>query len=201
MLQEGSLGDLAPQQSEVLPVLIQKADQMNRLVEQMLEASRLEEGRLELSIEPADLRELVRAAIDEVRPLADEAHPFNLAVPGDEVTVAVDRQRVTSIVTNLLSNAIKYSPRGGEVSCAIARDGQALVSVSDRGVGIAPEDMNSLFTRFGRVQTPETRNVPGTGLGLYLSRELARLHGGELTVSSKPGQGSTFTLRLPLAQS
>ena len=200
MLAEGSLGELPDTTNEVLPVLLSKADQMNRLVEQMLEASRLEEGRLELAIESADLRDLVQSAIEESRPLADPKHPVKLAAPADAVPVEVDRQRITTIVTNLISNAIKYSPAGGEVECAVSVDNHATVSVRDRGVGIAPDDVRHLFTRFGRIANPETRGVPGTGLGLYLSRELARLHGGELTVNSQPGEGSTFTLRLPLAR-
>jgi signal transduction histidine kinase len=179
-------------------VLVDKADQMNRLVEQMLEASRLEEGRLELKLEETDLREIVSAAIEETRPLADAAHPVKLETPPDTVPVRIDRQRVQSIVSNLISNALKYSPRGGKIDLCVSRDGRARVEVRDQGVGISIQDLPQLFTRFGRITTPETRNVPGTGLGLYLSRELARLHGGDLTVESQPGAGSTFTLDLPL---
>jgi signal transduction histidine kinase len=103
------------------------------------------------------------------------------------------------IVTNLLHNAIKYSPRGGEVrvSCAV-QDGTACVAVSDEGMGIAEADQARLFTRFGRIATEETRSIPGTGLGLYLARDLARRHDGGIGVSSQPGRGSTFTLTLPL---
>lgn len=201
MLGEGTLGPLTGEVRQIVPVLIEKADQMNRLVEQMLEASRLEEGRLELKLEAADLRELVKAAIEETRPFTDTSHAVKFDEPRESVVVRVDRQRVTSIVTNLISNAIKYSPQGGKVDLSISRDGTARVAVRDEGVGIATDDLSQLFTRFGRITTPETRNVPGTGLGLYLSRELARLHGGDLTVKSEPGAGSTFTLDLPLEAS
>lgn len=198
MLREGTMGPLPTELDQIMPVLVEKADQMNRLVEQMLEASRLEEGRLELRLEAADLRELVREAIEETRPLTDAAHAVRLETPPVSVPVRVDRQRVTSIVTNLISNAIKYSPQGGQVDLCVFRDGRARVEVRDVGVGISTQDLAQLFTRFGRITTPETRNVPGTGLGLYLSRELARLHGGDLTVQSEAGAGSTFTLDLPL---
>jgi signal transduction histidine kinase len=199
MVKEGSFGPVPGELGDVVPVLLDKADQMNRLVEQMLEASRLEEGRLELKLETADLRELVRAAIEETRPLRTPIHQVQLDAPPSEVPVRVDRQRVTTIVSNLISNAIKYSPSGGEVRLLVdGGQAAALVAVRDEGVGIDPHDRERVFTRFGRITTAETRNVPGTGLGLYLSRELARLHGGDLTFQSQPGSGSTFTLELPL---
>jgi len=203
MVKEGSFGALPPDLSEVIPVLLDKADQMNRLVEQMLEASRLEEGRLELKLEMSDLRELVRAAMEESRPLSTPIHKLQMQAPPGEIPVRVDRQRVTTIVSNLISNAIKYSPKGGEVRLLVdgGGGGSALVAVRDEGVGIDPSDNERVFTRFGRITTSETRNVPGTGLGLYLSRELARLHGGDLTFQSEPGAGSTFTLMLPLEAS
>lgn len=198
MLKEGSFGEVSGELGQVVPVLLDKADQMNRLVEQMLEASRLEEGRLELKLETADLRELVRAAIEETRPLSTPIHKLELETPPREIPVRVDRQRVTTIVSNLISNAIKYSPHGGEVRLLVDGGDAAVVAVHDQGVGIDPGDSERVFTRFGRITTSETRNVPGTGLGLYLSRELARLHGGDLTFQSEPGAGSTFTLKLPL---
>jgi signal transduction histidine kinase len=112
--------------------------------------------------------------------------------------VAVDLERIQTILTNLLDNAIKYSPEGGEVRIVVGGDGDsAEVAVVDHGVGIADHDLPTLFTRFGRVMNPVVAHVPGTGLGLYLSRELARLHGGDIVASAVPGKGSTFTLRLP----
>jgi signal transduction histidine kinase len=105
------------------------------------------------------------------------------------------------VVANLVHNALKYSPAGGEVrvSASRAADGRAEVAVADEGVGIAAEDLDRLFTRFGRIVTPETAGIPGTGLGLYLARDLARRHGGDVGVTSEPGRGSTFTLALPAA--
>jgi signal transduction histidine kinase len=182
----------------VLPQLIARADEMNGLVEQMIEAARLEEGRLELKPEHADLREIAARALELVRPLADDAHPLVIDAPKDEVPVVVDSERIATIVSNLLTNAIKYSPDGGEVRCSVVRENSvAKVEVRDAGVGIASKDMPRLFTRFGRISNRATNHVPGTGLGLYLSRELARMHGGDLTVESVPGKGSTFTLAVP----
>jgi signal transduction histidine kinase len=198
MAESGSLGRLSPELTQVLPLLISRADEMNALVEQMIEAARLEEGRLELHPEQADLREIAQRALELVRPLADLNHPLVIEAPAEQVNVLVDPNRVATIVSNLLTNAIKYSPAGGEVRCSVFRESRmAKVRVSDRGVGIASRDLPRLFTRFGRINNKATNHVPGTGLGLYLSRELARMHGGDLTVESVPGEGSIFTLAVP----
>jgi signal transduction histidine kinase len=199
MLERGNLGQLSKQARAVLPALAAKAEEMNLLVEQMLEAARLEEGRLELDPQPADLRELARQAVDLMSPLAAHGHRLVLDSPAEAVPVVVDRSRIGTILNNLLDNAMKYSPAGGEVHCRVSRDMEVgKVEVTDKGVGIASSDLPHLFTRFGRVVTSETSHIPGTGLGLYLSRELARLHGGDITVQSKPGSGSTFVLAVPL---
>jgi signal transduction histidine kinase len=198
MAESGSLGKLSSELQQVLPLLISRADEMNALVEQMIEAARLEEGRLELHPEQTDLREIAKRALEQVRPLADSKHQLVIDSPEEQVNVVVDPERVATIVSNLLSNAIKYSPAGGEVRCSVYRESRmAKVRVSDRGVGIASRDMPRLFTRFGRINNKATNHIPGTGLGLYLSRELARMHGGDLTVESVPGKGSTFTLMVP----
>ena len=106
-----------------------------------------------------------------------------------------------TVLANLLSNAIKYSPGGGQVTCRVAREKYVgTITVSDKGVGIPPDRFDRLFTRFGRIVTPETSHIPGTGLGLYLSRELARLHGGDITATSVLGKGSSFVLAVPLLE-
>jgi len=116
------------------------------------------------------------------------------------VTVEVDRGRLLTILTNLIENAIKYSPAGGPVKVGIGvRDGMAEVTVRDKGLGIAAADLPRLFSRFGRIVTADNSNIPGTGLGLYFARELARMQGGEITVRSQEGAGSAFTISLPLA--
>lgn len=199
MLDRGSLGEIPAEARQALPVLMAKADEMNSLVEQMIEAARLEEGKLELVKHRTDLREVARRAVEMATPFATPAHPLVLESPDVEVSVLVDPERIGTVIGNLLSNAIKYSPDGGEVVCrvTIERD-VAKITVRDNGLGIPPDRINRLFTRFGRIVTPETSHIPGTGLGLYLSRELARLHGGDLTATSIQGRGSTFVLAVPL---
>jgi signal transduction histidine kinase len=199
MLNSGSLGPVSKALQRVLPALQIKADEMNSLIEQMIEAARLEEGRLELHPVDIDVTELAQKAVDLITPLSDPTHAIRFETPPHEVRATVDPERVSTILGNLLSNAIKYSPGGGEVRCAVIREGaMAVVEVTDQGVGIAPEEMDTLFTRFGRIANKETRHIGGTGLGLYLSRQLARMHGGDVTVHSTPGKGSTFRLAVPL---
>lgn len=199
MLEGGLLGDLNERGHKAMPVISAKVMEMNALIEQMIEAARLEDGALMLRPAEADLRDIVGDAVESLRPLVDNRHEISLRSPERPVHVRVDAERIKTIVSNLISNAIKYSPSGGTVDCELsARGGIVRVAVKDSGVGIAKEDLPILFTRFGRVSTPQTNHLPGTGLGLYLGRQLARLHGGEITVESAPGKGSTFTLHLPL---
>jgi signal transduction histidine kinase len=169
----------------------------NRIIDQVLDAARLEDGRLELSCYSIDLRDVVREAVDQARVRITRRHSLDSVIPDEVVMIEGDHNRLVTVVSNLLGNAVKYSPDGGEVHCALAvADGSAMVAVTDEGVGIDPVDVPRLFTRFARVGI--NHNIPGAGLGLYLSRELARLHGGEITVSSIVGAGSCFSLRLPM---
>jgi len=169
----------------------------NRIIDQVLDAARLEDGRLELSRQSIDLRDVVREAVDQARVRMTRRHSLRSLIPDDAIVIEGDHNRLLTVLSNLLGNAVKYSPDGGEVRCALAvADGSATVAVTDEGVGIDPVDVPRLFTRFARVGV--NHSIPGAGLGLYLSRELARLHGGEITVSSTVGAGSCFSLRLPL---
>jgi len=198
MFEAGSLGELSPKAASVLPLLISKSDEIIWLLEQMLEAARLEEGRLELNKKRGDVVEITGRAIDGVKMLL-RGHDLNVDEPAEPVEADVDPDRFQMVVRNLLSNAAKYSHAGSGITVRIRRDdGMATVAVIDRGVGISPEDQVNLFTRFGRAQS--TQHVPGAGLGLWLSREIARMHDGDLTVQSDVGTGSTFILAVPLRQ-
>jgi signal transduction histidine kinase len=200
MLEDGTLGKLPEPAAAVIPVLTAKVNGMSRLVDDMLDTARLEDSRLQLSRSTVDLAVLLRDAIASVRQTLPTSHRLSLEVPNEPVKANVDSERVTMILANLIDNAIKYSPEGGEVlvklSCSRQR---ALVEVSDEGLGIAPGDRELLFTRFGRVVTAANRDISGTGLGLYLSRQLALLHGGDIRMRPNNGHGSTFVLELPLA--
>jgi signal transduction histidine kinase len=195
MLESGALGAISPKAEAVLPLLISKSDEVNWMIEQMIEASRLEEGRLALKRRPSDIVELTTDAIDGVRMLVSD-HDLKVDVPEHEIVADVDPDRFQIIVRNLLSNAAKYSPAGTAIRVDVKRDDdRASVSVADQGVGISQADQERLFTRFSRIES--SAHVQGTGLGLWLSREIARMNGGDLTVSSEKDQGSTFTLTVP----
>jgi len=199
MLETGMLGPLNDQGRKAADVMAAKVLEMNDLIEEMIEAARLEEGGVTLRALECDLRDIARAAADGVAPLVDSAHRLELDLPDRRVRVNVDPDRTRTIIANLLSNALKYSPDGGTVTCQVRlRAGVAKVAVTDEGLGIAREHMPALFTRFGRVVTPQTEHLKGTGLGLFLARQLARLQGGDITVASVEGEGSTFTLQLPV---
>jgi signal transduction histidine kinase len=198
MFEAGALGELSPAATSVIPLLISKSDEINWMLEQMLEAARLEEGRLELNKKRGDVVEITDRAIDGVKMLL-RGHDLKVDEPAEPVEADLDPDRFQMVVRNLLSNAAKYSPAGSDITIRIrCNDGMATVEVIDKGVGISPEDQANLFTRFGRMQS--TQHVQGTGLGLWLSKEIARMHGGDLTVQSDVGSGSTFVLAVPLRQ-
>jgi signal transduction histidine kinase len=198
MLEAGSLGELSTQSQSVIRLLVAKSDEVNWMVEQMVEAARLEEGRLALKKLPADLVALTDLAIEGVSQLLS-THLLSVDKPARAVEAEVDPDRFLIVVRNLLSNAAKYSPRGGRIKVSVSGNGVGRVAVTDEGIGIAEEDQARLFSRFVRIETKATERVAGTGLGLWLSREIARMHDGDLTVESALGRGSTFTLEVPLS--
>src|SRR5947209_2665528 len=198
MLDAGALGELSPKAQSILPLLISKSDEVNWMVEQMIEASRLEERRLVLKRHRADIVELTDSAIDGMRLLLS-GHDVRVDTPAQALDAEVDPDRFQIVVRNLLTNAAKYSATGTEIGVAVRRNGKkAYVTVADQGVGISKEDQKHLFTRFGRLGSDA--HVQGNGLGLWLSREIARMHDGDLTVESDAGAGSTFTFSVPLSK-
>src|SRR5260370_8928518 len=155
------------------------------MLEQMLEASRLEEGRLELNKKRYDLVEITHRAIDGVKMLL-RGHDLKVDEPAQPLEAEVDRDRFQMVIRNLLSNAAKYSPAGTQITVRIQREnGKAIVAVIDDVVGISPKDQANLFTRFGSIQTP--KHVQGTCLGLWLSQEIPRMHDNGLLVQSSLG--------------
>lgn len=201
LLEDGAFGDVPDAFMRTLPVLNARIAEMEGLINAMLETSRLEDDRVELERSHVDVRELADEALRRCEVFAHPGQLLSLRCCDTPAQVYVDRNRMIVAIANLINNAIKYSVRHTDVHCVVRYDGgYAHVSVSDEGVGITPEDQTQLFTRFARIRNdPALAGIPGTGLGLYLSREFARMHGGDITVESRPGLGSTFTLTLPLA--
>lgn len=198
MAREGDFGRLDPVFTRVLGLVTGKIDELARLVDQMLETARLEDQRLALSLEDVDLRGVVERALCALGTLVTESHRVDLRLGAEPIPVRGDPERLATVVANLVDNARKYSPAGTAIRVVCRTEaGQAAVDIVDHGHGISEADQELLFTRFGRIVTRHNSHVPGTGLGLWLSREIARLHGGDITVASRAGEGSSFTLRLP----
>ncbi len=200
LFEEGDLGEVNERGKAALSVLTAQGRELNRLIGEMLEVARMEEGALALDLENLDFREIVADVVKTVRMTATAGHTLSLVMPDQAVPVKADRKRVSMVLHKLLDNAIKYSPEGGEVACdLLSVPGWAELTVRDHGLGIEPEQLDQLFRRFGRIVTDDTADIRGSGLGLYLARETTRLHGGDITVASERGRGSTFTMRIPLA--
>jgi PAS domain S-box-containing protein len=199
LLDAGVAGDLNDAQREQLSRIRIGSKHLLRLIEEVLLFSRLEAGREEVHREALDLGGLAREAAALVEPLAREKGlDFRVDVPAQPVPVVTDGGKVHQIVLNLLSNAVKFTDEG-EVGVTLhAHDGHAVLQVRDTGIGIAPENLERIWDAFSQVEQAPTRRVGGTGLGLSVTRNLARLLGGDVVVDSAPGRGSAFTLRLPM---
>jgi signal transduction histidine kinase len=196
----GFFGEIPEPLVRVMEILERRTDEMNGLVNDMLVAARVEDGPGDAQGETVDLRRLVREAADGVAPRASAKHRLRVEVPEQPVLGHVDTERVVLAVRNIIDNAVKYSPSGGDVVCTVSADaGFARIRVTDHGLGIAPEDHERLFTRFGRVLTTANSHIPGIGLGLYFAREVARRCGGDVTLVESGGPGSVFEMTLPLA--
>ena len=185
------------------PVVEGRLSQIEWLVQKMLETARLEHDRFVVSLKDFDIVAVVREQIDAVKPLLSGAHHLTVdMLPAEDLIVEGDRDRIGIAIVNLLDNAVKYSPEGGTIHVIVAAAaGRAFVSVSDQGIGIDTHDLPKLFGRFTRLHGDELTNIGGTGLGLYLAREIARRHGGDIIVESERGVGSRFTLSLALQPS
>jgi PAS domain S-box-containing protein len=195
------LGPTAPDQQESVALILRAGRHLLNLINEMLDISRIEAGGLRLSLEPVSVGEALRAALDLVRPLAqDQGIALAGDMPVDDRHVLADHQRLQQVLLNLLSNAVKYNRPGGRVvvSCGEVEPGRFRISVSDTGAGLTAAQLGRLFTPFDRLGA-EGRGVEGTGLGLALSRHLIQAMGGVVHVESTPGEGSTFSVVLPLA--
>ena len=201
LILDGDAGEINEIQKEFLGIVQENSDRLVELINDMLDISRIESGRIHLKIEPLYLPDLIEGAVDTFRALASQAgREIKLRVPEDLPLAAADSDRVRQVLINLVSNAIKYSPEGGDVTISAKHTGDTVrVSVADKGLGISREDQKMLFTKFYRVDSAMTREIGGTGLGLSICKSIIELLGGEIGVKSTPGSGSTFWFTLPVA--
>jgi signal transduction histidine kinase len=193
--------DLSDEVRGFLDVVARNAERLLGLVNDLLFVARLQAGEMSIERAEVDLADVVRDAVHALEPRA-AAKRIILTCTVDSVpALRADGGRVLQVLDNLVSNAVKFTPEGGSVHVSVVRgSGCVAIEVTDSGIGIAPEDQRRLFERFYRAEDAVERQVPGTGLGLYISRAIAEAHEGRLTVRSELGRGSTFRLELPLAQ-
>jgi len=199
LLLQSAAGQADPRERAALAVINRQSDRLTRLVQDVLEFSRLRLGRVALRRQVFDLRQLAVETMEELQ-VTTQRH--RLVLNSDApVTVDADRDRIGQVMANLLDNAIKFSPEGGEVQVTVEeRAGEAHVAVRDFGVGISPEAQPHIFERYYRAYAGTPLDARGMGMGLYLNREIIERHGGRMGFSSALGQGSTFWFTLPLAR-
>ena len=190
-----------PEVLESLDVTLEQLNQLNELVDSLLTLARADEGRAPLALEIRDLRALV-VDVGETAEMLGEQHGLgvDLTVPDHAVMVPVDPHRIHQLLLNLVTNAVKYTPAGGSVAIALEEGEREIrFSVRDTGIGIASVDVPHIFDRFWRADPARSRtgDRPGVGLGLAITKWIAEAHGGRITVQSRPGRGSTFTVSLP----
>jgi PAS domain S-box-containing protein len=180
----------------VLRSLGERGNHMKKLVNDLLEVSRIESGDFKLVLEASDVGDVVRRSVEALQ--VPEGLSLDVDVPGDMATVMVDPDRLAYAVDNLLSNAVKFSPGGGKISVRVRAEDDIEIAVSDEGVGIDPEELSNIFERFTQADMSSTRAFGGFGMGLHIVRTIAWAHGGRVDVESEPGKGSTFTLHIPI---
>jgi PAS domain S-box-containing protein len=190
-----------PQRTGLLEVIASESDRLARIVNDVLWISRLESEGLRTTIEPCDAVELARTVVDAARHYIPPSIKLELSVPKKELPpVAADADKTRQVLTNLVENAVKYSPDGGHVTVQVRVAGARMrFSVRDEGLGVPPAEHRRIFEKFYRLDPDLTRGVGGTGLGLYISRELLERMDGQIWVESNGSRGSTFVAELPLA--
>jgi PAS domain S-box-containing protein len=186
--------------SSLLAVIVNESKRLERIADSILVASRIQEGELPVAIEAADLGCIAQEAVEAARASLPEDRTIVLTVDDPMPPVECDPEKLGQVLANLVDNAVRYSPQGGPIEISVTHGGGlARCSVRDEGLGIPAEEHERIFERFYRLDPDLQYAITGTGLGLYISRELVRLMGGRIEVRSKPGQGSTFAVELPLA--
>jgi signal transduction histidine kinase len=201
LLFEDSGAQSRAKQQELLGIVKKNTERLVKLLDDLLDLSRIESGKVELRISPVDIAAVITEVVRLLQPQM-EAKGQRLAFDRSQTLPAVagDIDRIRQILINLLSNAHKYTPQGGQIWLAArTENGWVRIDVRDNGIGLSPDEQVHLFDRFFRAQQPAMQGVEGTGLGLPITRVLVESHGGKITVASAPGEGSTFSFTLPVA--
>ena len=185
--------------NRLLVVIAEQSDRLTAIVNNILLASRVDSTDLEVASESVDVVALAADVLAAARAVVDDRLTLELITPPELTPVAGDREKVRQVMTNLVANAAKYSPAGGRIEVELTRgDGELQIVVRDEGLGISADEQSLIFEKFYRADANMTRGVSGSGLGLYISRELVIVMGGTISVQSELGKGSTFVVTLPI---
>jgi CheY-like chemotaxis protein len=187
--------------SNALDIMHRQLSQMSRLVEDLLDVSRISRGKLQVHKQTIELADVIRSAVDTVRPMLDaKKQELSLDLPDSNVLVNADSVRLSQVLSNLLNNATKYTPAKGRIALSVAVDGEVVrIQVTDNGKGISARALPLIFMMFAQDEDSESHSQSGLGVGLSLAKRLVELHGGMIYADSRgPGKGSTFTVQLPI---
>ena len=189
--------------TECYNVINKETRRLSRLIEDMLSASQMEVGGIELALDSVDLKALISDGVTDVRGLADEnGIDLQVKLPSKLEPIRADRDKLAIVVNNLLGNAIKYTPKGGRVDVSVQmKSDEVVITFKDSGIGIDPRDHERIFEKFQRADDPAVQDIKGTGIGLYTAREIVRRHGGDIELMSKKGDGATFVVRIQHCES
>lgn len=193
-------GDDEPEtREEFLQSIIEACDRLTRMINNVLDSSKIEAGKMEWNLQPIDFIEVIRSSIRAMTAMAQEKGlAITPQLPMQSFVLEGDQDRLIQVLTNLINNAIKFTPRG-QITVSVERIPQGVkVGIADTGIGIAPEYHDLIFERFAQVKSRDRGKPTGTGLGLAICREIVEYHGGEIWVESDGGKGSTFYFTLPL---
>ncbi|MCL5411295.1 MAG: ATP-binding protein [Patescibacteria group bacterium] len=200
LLLSGDLGKISPNHQIIFNKIYSDTQRLTRLVEDLLNVARIEEGRLKLNPEKVEMAQLVKDTVEEYKIYAESKKiSLNFIVPKNKNTqVFIDKNKIKQVLTNLIDNAIKYTPEKGKVKVKITEEDRLIaITIEDNGIGISKQALPSLFTKFQQVSGSYIKENKGTGLGLFIVKGLVELHGGNIDVKSTYGQGSTFRFTLP----
>ena len=197
---DGLAGELSEKQQNILSRVSQKINSLSRMASELLDLAKIESGLISLEREPVNILTIIRDQVAFHQPRA-ESQAIRLEIDAPEVLplVVANRRNMEAVLSNLITNAIKYSPDGGRVTVSAAIEADFLsIRIQDTGIGINSEDLKLVFNQFYRVKNEKTRYINGTGLGLAIVKRIVESHEGRIKVESRPGEGSTFTVFLPL---
>ncbi|MDY7079382.1 MAG: response regulator [Chloroflexota bacterium] len=200
LLHAGAVGPINDDQERFLAIIRNNADRLTALINDLLDISRVETGRVRFEPRPVQVGDVIADVVNALAVPAEAKHQtLTYEVVGGLPEVIGDRDRLNQVITNLVGNAIHYTPEGGEIELrSYLVEGAVRVDVRDTGIGITPDDLGHIFERFYRADDPLVQEAAGTGLGLSIARMFVEMHGGRVWVESEPGKGSTFTFILPV---